>query len=208
MRSAIVACLLLSTPVVLAMAGPAAAQSSTDPKQAPAGSYSLEPRHSQLLFAIPHLGITDYFGRFDKMSGTLNWNPGAPEKSSVSITIDLTSVDTPSRELVGELMSASVFNATSFSTATFKSTAVTKTGAGTGTIAGDLTIRGVTKPVTLDVVFGGVTQDPFSGADDIGFHATATVKRTDFGITGMVWENIVGDDVKLTIEAMFQHKKD
>ena len=52
------------------------------------------------------------------------------------------------------------------------------------------------------------TADPFSEAQDIGFHATATIKRTDFGITGMVWEQIVGDDVKLTIEAMFQHKKD
>jgi polyisoprenoid-binding protein YceI len=203
MRSAVAACLTL-----LALAAPAAAQSSSDPRQAPAGSYSLETRHSQLLFAIPHLGITDYYGRFDKMSGTLSWNPGAPEKSAVSIIIDMTSVDTPSRELIGELMGPNVFNATSFSTATFKSTAVTRTGPTTGTITGNLALHGVTKPVTLDVTFGGVAQDPFSGADDIGFHATATLKRTDFGITGMVWENIVGDDVKLTIEAMFQHKKD
>jgi polyisoprenoid-binding protein YceI len=203
MRSAVAACLTL-----LALAAPAAAQSSSDPRQAPAGSYSLETRHSQLLFAIPHLGITDYSGRFDKMSGTLSWNPGAPEKSAVSILIDMTSVDTPSRELIGELMGPNVFNATSFSTATFKSTAVTRTGPTTGTIAGNLALHGVTKPVTLDVTFGGVAQDPFSGADDIGFHATTTLKRTDFGITGMVWENIVGDDVKLTIEAMFQHKKD
>jgi polyisoprenoid-binding protein YceI len=194
--------------MLAALTTSATAQSSSDPKQAPAGSYSLETRHSQLLFAIPHMGITDYYGRFDKLSGTLNWNAGAPEKSSVSITIDMTSADTPSRELIGELVGANVFKADQFPTATFKSTAVTRTGPSTGTIAGDLTLRGVTKQVTLDVTFGGVTKDPFTGADDIGFHATATVKRTDFGITGMVWEGIVGDDVKLTIEAMFQHKKD
>lgn len=203
MRSVLAASLLLA-----ALTGPAAGQTSTDPKQAPTGAYSLETRHSQLLFAIPHMGITDYYGRFDKLSGSLNWNSGTPEKSSVSITIDMTSVDTPSHELIGELMGAGVFNSGSFATATFKSTSVARTGANTGTITGNLTLRGVTKPVTLDVIFGGVSADPFSGADDIGFHATATVKRTDFGITGMVWEGIVGDDVKLTIEAMFQHKKD
>jgi polyisoprenoid-binding protein YceI len=101
-----------------------------------------------------------------------------------------------------------VFDATKYPTATFKSTSVTRTGANTGTITGDLTLHGVTKSVTLDATFGGLTTDPFSGADDIGFHATATVKRTDFGLTGMVWESVVGDDVKLTIEAMFQHSKD
>jgi polyisoprenoid-binding protein YceI len=190
-----------------ALAGPVLAASG-DPKQAPTGSYSLETRHSQVLFAIPHLGITDYYGRFDKLSGSLSFNSGAPEKSSVNITIDMTSIDTPSHELMGELMGAGVFDAAKYPTATFKSTSVARTGANSGTITGDLTLHGVTRPVTLDVVFGGVTADPFSGADDVGFHATATVKRTDFGITGMVWEGIVGDDVKLTIEAMFQHKKD
>ena len=198
---------ILAAFALLALAGPALAGSS-DPKLAPTGSYSLETRHSQVLFAIPHLGITDYYGRFDKLSGSLAFNSGAPEKSSVNITIDMTSIDVPSHELVGELMGTGVFNATAFPTATFKSTSVTRTGANTGTIAGNLTLHGVTKPVTLDVTFGGVTADPFLNADDIGFQATATIKRTDFGITGMVWEGIVGDDVKLTIEAMFQHKKD
>jgi polyisoprenoid-binding protein YceI len=109
---------------------------------------------------------------------------------------------------MGELMGAGVFNTAAFPTATFKSTSVTRTGPNTGTIAGDLTLHGLTKPVTLNATFGGLTTDPFSGADDIGFHATATVKRTDFGITGMVWEGVVGDEVKLTIEAMFQHSKE
>ncbi|MBV8976557.1 MAG: YceI family protein [Alphaproteobacteria bacterium] len=191
---------------LLALAGPALAQSA-DPRQAPTGSYALETRHSQVLFAIPHLGITEYFGRFDKLSGTLTYNAASPEKSAVNITIDMTSIDTPSHELMGELMGAGVFDTAKYPTATFKSTSVTRTGANTGTISGELTLHGVTKPVKLDVTFGGVTSDPVSGADDIGFHATATVKRTDFGITGMVWESYVGDDVKLTIEAMFQHRK-
>ena len=199
---------LVTSLAFLALAGPVLAESSSDPKRAPTGSYSLDVRHTQVLFAIPHLGITDYYGRFDKASRNLNFNSGAPEKSSVSVTIDMTSIDMPSHELIGELMGASTFNTAAFPTATFKSTAITRTGPNTGTITGDLTLHGVTKPVTLDATFGGLTTDPFSGADDIGFHATATVKRTDFGITGMVWEGVVGNDVKLTIEAMFQRSKE
>lgn len=199
---------LLAACIVLACASPALAESSQDPKHAPTGTYALETRHSQLLFAIPHLGIADYYGRFDKLSGSLTFNSGAPEKSQVSVTIDMTSVDTPSHELIGELIGQNVFNTSQFPTATFKSTAIEKTGPNSGKITGDLTLHGVTKSVTLDATFGGVTQDPFSGADDLGFQATATIKRTDFGITGMVWEGIVGDDVKLIIEAMFQHKRD
>ena len=202
MRSLVVASLAL-----LALAGPALGAASPDPKKAPTGSYSLDPRHTQVLFAIPHLGITDYYGRFDKVSGNLNFNSGTPEKSSVSVTIDMTTIDMPSHELIGELMGASTFNTAAFPTATFKSTAITRSGSNSGTITGDLTLHGVTKQVTLNATFGGLTVDPFNGDDDIGFHATTTIKRTDFGITGMVWEGVVGDDVKLTIEAMFQQKK-
>jgi len=193
---------------LLATAGAAFAAPSNDPKQAPTGSYAMDPRHTLVVFAIPHLGITDYYGRFDKVTGNLSFNSGAPEKSTVNVTIDMTSVDMPSKELINELSGTSVFDSAKFPTATFKSTAITRTGPNTGTITGDLTLHGVTKSVTLDTTFGGLTSDPFNGKDDVGFHATTTVKRTDFGLTGMVWESVVGDDVKLTIEAMFQHSKE
>jgi polyisoprenoid-binding protein YceI len=199
--------IVLASLAFLTIAGAASAATSTDPKQAPTGTYSMDTRHTQVLFAIPHLNITDYYGRFDRVSGNLNYNSGQPEKSSVNVTIDMTTVDMPSKELIGELMGAGVFDSTKFPTATFKSTAITRTGPNTGTITGDLTLHGVTKPVTLDATFGGLTTDPFNGDDDIGLHATTTIKRTDFGLTGMVWESVVGNDVKLTIEAMFQRSK-
>lgn len=198
--------LSFAIPFVLAVLT-SAAIAAEHPKSAPAGDYAMETRHSQLLFAIPHLGITNYYGRFDRLSGSLAFDPAAPEKSAVTATVDMTSIDTPSHELIGELMGAGVFNATTFPTATFKSTSVVRTGPTTGTINGDLTLHGVTKPVTLNATFGGLTSDPFSGADDIGFHATATVNRKDFGIAGMVWDHIVGNDVQITIEAMFQRPK-
>ncbi|MGZ5933247.1 MAG: YceI family protein [Rhizomicrobium sp.] len=191
-----------------ALAGAARADGvSTDPKKAPAGSYEIETHHTQIVFAIPHLGITDYYGRFEKVSGTLNFNPGAPEKSCVSVTIDTSSANVMSSEVVSQIIGPSAFDSSKFPTATFKSTSVERTGPTTGKMTGDLTLHGVTKPVTFDVTFNGGLQAPVGNAYDIGFHATATIKRSDFGLTKMMWNSFVGDDVKLIIEALFTQEK-
>jgi polyisoprenoid-binding protein YceI len=190
------------------LSGPALAQSvSKDPSHAPSGAYRLEPSHSQLLFSITHIGLTDYYGRFDRLSGTLNFDASQPEKSAVSVSVDTNSVNTPSGGLNDELKGA-VFDSREFAAVTFKSTSVTRTGPDTGRITGDLTIKKITRPVTLDVVFSGAEQDPLNGSDDLGFRATATIKRADFGLTGMAWEPLVGDNVNLIIEAMFEHEKE
>src|SRR5690242_5547535 len=111
--------------IALALAGPAfAANVSTDPKSAPPGAYEIETHHTQVVFAIPHLGITDYYGRFEKVSGTLNFNPGAPEKSSVSVAVDTGSANVMSSEVLGQLVGPSVFDAANFPTATFTSTSL------------------------------------------------------------------------------------
>ena len=200
---------LLAGLIALTLVGPAlAANISTDPRTAPPGAYKIEPRHTQVLFAIPHFGITDYYGRFEKVSGTLTFNPAAPEKSVVDITIDMTSLSVPSVPLAGELTGTEVFDSAQFPTATFKSTSIERTGPTTGKITGDLTIHGVAKPVTLDVTFNGGLQAPLGAAAyDIGFHATGTIKRSAFGLDKMQWTGFVGDDVKLTIEALFMQQK-
>jgi polyisoprenoid-binding protein YceI len=188
---------------------PAAAQVSTDPRHAPTGAYRLEPRHTQIQFAIAHLGITDFLGRFDKASGTLNFNASDPAKSSVSITIDLTSLDTQNHELNTELQGPDIFDIGKSPNATFKSTSITRTGPNTGKIIGDLTIKGVTKPVTLDATFNGTTSDPLSSNTTlIGFHATTIIKRSDFNMTGTSWTAMIGNEVKLDIEAPFTLQKD
>lgn len=99
-------------------------------------------------------------------------------------------------------------NSAHFPQATFKSTKVERTGANTGRMTGDLTLRGVTKPVTFDVTFNGGLASPMGGAGyDLGFHATTVIKRSDFGLTSMGWSDFVGNDVKLTIEALFVQQK-
>jgi polyisoprenoid-binding protein YceI len=193
--------------VLLGSLAPALAQDvSTDPAKAPTGTYALETRHSQVLFSIAHLGLTDFWGRIDGLSGTLNFDNSALEKSSVTIAIDMTTVDTPSQRLNSELEGPNVFNASADPTATFQSTSVERTGANSGKIIGNLTLHGVTRPVTLDVTFNGGRSSPMGDGYDLGFSATTTVKRTDFGLTGMPWEPMVGNDVKLTIEALFEKK--
>ena len=185
-----------------------AAGVSTDPKQAPAGAYQMETHHTQVLFAISHLGLTDYYGRFEKVTGTLNFNPAAPEKSAVSVTIDTASANVMSSELMGEIVGPSVFDSAKFPTATFVSRSIERTGSTSGKMTGDLTIHGVTRPVTFDITFNGGAASPMGGAAyALGFHATAVVKRSDYGLDKMMWTSFVGDEVRLTIEAMFQQQK-
>jgi polyisoprenoid-binding protein YceI len=182
---------------------------ATDPKQAPSGTYEIEPRHTQVVFAIAHFGLTDFYGRFDKVSGELNFDPADPTKSTTSIDIDTSSLDTPNAQLNSELQGTATFDTAHFPSATFKSTSVTRTGPNAGKIAGDLTIKGITKPVILDVVYNGGLQSPLGGnAYLVGFHATTSIKRSDFNMTGTMWSSLVGDDVKLTIEALFVQSKD
>jgi polyisoprenoid-binding protein YceI len=192
---------------VILAASAAHAAVSTDPKQAPAGAYQVEPRHTVVLFAIPHLGITDYYGRFEKTSGTLNFTPGAPEKSTVSVAVDMTSLSVPNSELMTTLVASDAFDAAKFPQATFTSTAVTRTGPSTGTMTGDLTLHGVTRPVSFAVTFNGGEPTMMGPGYLLGFHATTTIKRSDFGLDKMRWSGFVGDEVKLTIEGLFQKQK-
>ncbi len=191
---------------VTSIHAPVLAQVSADPAAAPSGLYTLESAHSQLLFSIVHLGLTDYFGRFDRLSGTLHFDGRHPEQSAVEVTVDPASVDTQSAELNNELSGPHVFDAKKYPAATFRSTAVTRTGPSSGQIVGDLTLRGITRKVTLAVTFSGGTPNPLSDGYALGFKATGKIKRSDFGITGMRWEPMVGDDVTLIIDAMFDQQ--
>jgi polyisoprenoid-binding protein YceI len=201
-----IAAALLCAGAVLASQA-ATAQVSTDAAKVPAGVYQLQSSHSQLLFSILHIGLTDYYGRFDHLSGTLNFDSTHPENSLVSVTVDTASVDTPSPQLNMDLKSADVFDTNKYPQASFKSVSITRTGVVTGKILGDLTLHGFTKRVSLDVTFSGGEPDPLSSSYAIGFRASGTIKRTDFGLTGMPWEPMVGDDVTLIIQAMFDQEK-
>lgn len=168
---------------------------------APKGTYALDPEHTQILFEIKHMGISTFYGRFAKVSGSINFDQSAAEKSTLSVQIDMRAIDTHVPEL-DKTLSKSVFQADTYPVASFTATKVTRTGENTGVVAGNLTIANVSKPVSLNVTFNGgrgsgEPMQPYR----IGFDATATLRRSDFGLTQMIWSGFVSDDVQLVIEA-------
>jgi len=170
------------------------------PVPAKKGTYKIDPRHSQILFEIQHMKLSDFFGRLGPVSGMLTFDPDAPEKSTLDAAVDMTTIDTHVPQLDKELVE--FFNGAKFPSATFKATGITRTGESTGTVTGDLTLAGVTKPVTLNVTFKGARNPPIPLQPyRIGFNGTATIKRSDFDLTHTMWSGIVADEVTLLIEA-------
>jgi len=155
--------------------------------------------HSEVDFSILHLSLTHVHGRFGNIGGSVVLNESDITKSTVNVTIDVTSIDTGENGRDSDLKSANFFDIAQFPAATFVSTSVAKSGDGL-TVTGNLTLHGVTKPVVLQVE--GPT-GPVTGMDrkpHAGYSATATIARTDFGIGGKFPSAILGDQVKLTID--------
>lgn len=191
--------------LALVLAAPAMADVSTNPQSAPKGKYELDPSHTGVLFCIRHMGLSDYCGRFNKVSGSITFNGSQPEKSTADITIDLASVDTPSDALDGKIKDE-FFEVAKHPTATFKATGIKITGKNEGEITGDLTLRGVTKKLTLKTSFNGGQAHPFKPAYMIGFSAAASFNHADFGFPAVAWRVFIGDEIKLYIEAEFSRE--
>jgi|SRR5580704_2860134 polyisoprenoid-binding protein YceI len=175
----------------LALAAPLAlAQTST---------WVPDKAHSGVDFSILHMSLSQVRGHFGNISGSIVWNEGDITKSTVNVTIDVTTVDTGVAARDADLKSDHFFDVAKFPSATFVSTSVSKSGGGL-TISGNLTLHGVTKPVVLQV---DGPRGPLPGMDKkphAGFSATTTVKRTDFGIATKYPPSMVGDDINLTID--------
>jgi polyisoprenoid-binding protein YceI len=187
--------------LALAFAAPAFAQNvNTDPKNAPTGTYEVEPTHTSVCFTIGHMGLSAYPGCFEKISGGIGFDGKDPKNSKADITIDLSSVYTASAKL-NEKLKKDFFKTDVNKTATFRSTSAKVTGPNKGTITGELMLNGVTKPVTLNVTFNGGLKHPFAGRYALGFDATTTIKRSDFGLDKVDWSAFVSDEVKLVIAA-------
>ncbi|HVV96156.1 MAG TPA: YceI family protein [Rhodanobacteraceae bacterium] len=163
-----------------------------------ATTYTLDPNHTQVQFVWNHFGFSNLTGQFGKVEGKLDFDEADPTKSSVTATISMDSVNSNVKKLDGELAGSDYFDAAKYPTATFKSTHVER-GATPDKlkVTGDFTLHGVTKPVTLDVDVVKVGEHPMRKAPAAGFTATATIKRSDFGVTKYV--PAVGDDVKIHI---------
>jgi polyisoprenoid-binding protein YceI len=165
------------------------------------GTWNIDPSHSTVSFVARHLMITKVRGRFGSFSGTITI---AEDRlaSSVNASIDLASVTTGDEQRDGHLKSADFFEVEKYPTMTFTSTALADKG-DHYIMAGDLTVKGVTKPVELDLEFEGVNTDPW-GNTKAAFTATTDVNRKDWGLEWNVALEaggvLVGDKVKLELE--------
>lgn len=165
-----------------------------------ATTYTLDPNHTQVQFTWNHYGFTNLTGQFGKIEGTLDFDATDPTKSSVTATIGLASVNSNIRKLDEKLVTSDYFDVAKYPTATFKSTRVERGSTPDRLkVTGDLTLHGATKPVTLDVDVVKVGTQPLRKGEAAGFDATATIKRSDFGIK--TYLPMVADDVKLHIVA-------
>src|SRR5947199_2433633 len=127
-----------------------------------AGTWKIDASHSTVGFTARHLMVSKVRGSFSSYTGSITIGP-TPEESSVEVTIDAASIETRDAQRDAHLRSGDFLDAEHFPILHFRSTRVAQTGPSTGTVTGDLTIRGVTRPVELDVEFLGVVADPWGG---------------------------------------------
>lgn len=193
---------LAAVGIALACVRPVAAQVVTNPAQVQSGHYDVEAAHTQVGFSVLHFGFTNYGGVFSQVSGTLDLNAHAPSASKLSVTIPFASVQTTSSRLTEELKGDQWFDATKFPNATFVSRSVQVTGASDATVEGDLTLHGVTRPETLKIHFIGAGVNAMDKKYTAGFEATATIKRSDFGVK--MYVPYVSDEVRLFINGAFE----
>jgi polyisoprenoid-binding protein YceI len=185
---------------VPAFSQPAALPGTADVARVQAGTYAVDPNHTQVFWSVDHMGFSVLQGGFGTPKGTLTIDPRNPSAAKLSLTFPMSAITTTSPLFKEHLSSANWFDVAKYPEATFVSTAVVARGA-TAQVTGDLTVKGVTKPVTLQVRFYGAGANPMSKALTIGFSATGTLKRSDFGLGAAP---VVSDEVKLTINAAFE----
>lgn len=167
-------------------------------------AWAFDPSHTSAKFQARHLMISNVNGQFDVVTGTIDFNEAAPEKTVVDVKIAADSVNTKDEKRDGHLKSPDFFDAANYPTIEYKSTRVERTGESTAKMHGDLTIKGISKPVVLDVEFLGKAKAPW-GSWSAGFEAKGKINREDWGLTWNVpleqggW--LVGKDIKIDIAA-------
>ncbi len=160
--------------------------------------YEIEPNHSHVNWTANHFGFSNQTGKFSDISGEINFDEKAPQNSSVDVVIKIKSLSTGLSKFDSHLMSADLLNEKEFPTAKFVSKKVKVVGKNKAKIDGELTLRGVTKPVTLNATFNKSDVSVVTQKPTIGFSATASIKRSDFGISYAI--PAVSDVIALVIE--------
>jgi polyisoprenoid-binding protein YceI len=211
MRIALLAALALLSTVALAQA-PSGPPGSRNPAAVTGGTYDVDPGHTLVVWTLDHMGFSPYTGIFGEVTGTLKLDPRRPNQAQVDVRIPVSKVITASAGLTQHLLRPGKdgakpdFFGANAGEARFVSNAVVATGQ-KARVRGQLTLNGVTRPVTLETTFYGAGKLPaaMGGQENIGFRATGTIMRSQFGLTTGI--PLVSDQVKLEISAAFTKAK-
>jgi polyisoprenoid-binding protein YceI len=162
-----------------------------------AQTWSVDKAHSRLGFNVTHLAVAELGGTFNSINGKITAAKPDFTDAVVELTADINSINTDNEQRDKHLQSADFFDAEKFPTLTFKSTSFKKVSDKKYKVSGNLTLKGVTKPVVLDVVLGGTTTNPMSKKPVVGFKITGIIKRSDFGVAAGMPVAMLSDEVTL-----------
>ncbi|MBC6441849.1 MAG: polyisoprenoid-binding protein [Rhodobacteraceae bacterium] len=164
---------------------------------ADAQRYTLDASHSQIIFSYNHIGFSTTYGMFSGFNGEIMFDADEPAASSVSVSMPVMSMFTGWEQRDNHFMSGDFFGASEADMVTFTSTGIRVTGENTAIITGDLLMNGITKSVDLDARLNKADTHPMAGKPWLGFDATTTLKRSDFGLGAFA--PAVGDEVNVII---------
>lgn len=166
-----------------------------------------DPAHSRLGFTVKHLTISEIDGRFAKFDVTVTTNGTDYTNAKVELNADISSIDTDVDMRDDHLRSPDFFDAANFPTLKFVSTSFEKLTDNMGLLKGNLTLKGVTKPVVLNVSYWGTVTNPMNKQETAGFKITGDINRKDFGIGDSFPESVVSETIKITANVEFSPVK-
>ena len=169
-----------------------------DYKQAPAGAYTLDPDHASAIARVSHLRYSWSIFRFDRVSGTLTWDPANPANSSITAKVETASITSNVKGFAQDLAGDKFLKSAAFPEATFVSTAFRQMSTRRGKVDGQLTLMGKTRPVTFDVELVGAGKG-FADRPRLGVNARGAINPVDFGLPPLF-----GDAIEIVIDVEFQ----
>ena len=179
---------------------------NTDVQELRGGAYVLDKDHASLVFEIDHLGFSTFIGSFDEFEASLDFDPENVANSSLEVIVNVNSLDVNLPEFEEELLGSNWFDAENFPQAIYRTTSLLSQDGNTYTFAGDMTLHGVTAPMNLDVTFNGGGRNFLTRSYTLGFAASATFLRSDFGVDRFTNFG-VGDEINLDINVEFQESE-